>query len=150
MSNNQASLSHIAAMIALARIQGTRYDCNLMLESAARMLEQYPDHIADSEPSASTAKPVTWAIFDSQGFYETRDTEKQAERFCEHYNSRSPSDPLRPYTYAPLFRSTAFAPVGHFLNDAADGAPPHYAQVAGEYIGTPGVTPLFKLYKDAE
>ena len=34
-------------------------------------------------------------------------------------------------------------PVAHFLNNAADGEPPHYAQVAAEFIGTEGVIPLY-------
>lgn len=37
----------------------------------------------------------------------------------------------------------AHRPVAHFLNNAADGEPPHYAQVAAEYIGTKGVFPLY-------
>jgi hypothetical protein len=34
-------------------------------------------------------------------------------------------------------------PVAWFLNDAAEGAPPHYVQINAEYIGTPGTFPLF-------
>lgn len=50
-------------------------------------------------------EPVAWAIYDSQGFYETRDTEEQAREFCRSYNQRPEraDDPLRPYTFAPLY-----------------------------------------------
>jgi len=58
------------------------------------------DPIPAAQPSA---EPVAWAIFDSQGFYETRDTEDKAKAFCERHNSRSVDDPLRPYSYAPVF-----------------------------------------------
>lgn len=35
-------------------------------------------------------------------------------------------------------------PAAYFLNDAPEGSPPHYAQVAAEYIGTEGVFPLYR------
>lgn len=44
---------------------------------------------------------------------------------------------------AALTEQPAAQPVAHFLNNAADGEPPHYAQVAAEFIGTEGVIPLY-------
>lgn len=46
-------------------------------------------------------------------------------------------------TLAALTEQPAAQPVAHFLNNAADGEPPHYAQVAAEFIGTKGVIPLY-------
>lgn len=47
-------------------------------------------------------------------------------------------------------RRSASAPsaaqaVAWFINDAAEGQPPHYGQVAREYIGTPDTQPLFAM-----
>lgn len=39
-----------------------------------------------------------FVIFDSQGPYEVRDSEKAAQRFCSKYNQRV-NDPLQPYTF---------------------------------------------------
>lgn len=35
-------------------------------------------------------------------------------------------------------------PVAWFQNDAAEGQPPHYSQIAAEYVGTEGTFPLFR------
>ncbi|MEG0975205.1 MAG: hypothetical protein RSF42_10955 [Comamonas sp.] len=47
-------------------------------------------------------EPVCWGIYDSQGFYETRDTEAQAKSFCHHYNARDRKAGfgLAPYSYS--------------------------------------------------
>jgi hypothetical protein len=50
-------------------------------------------------------KPVTWGIFDSQGYYEERHREDDARSFCERYNNRKGADPAKPYTYRPLYAS---------------------------------------------
>ena len=34
-------------------------------------------------------------------------------------------------------------PIGYFINDAADGDPPHYSQVSGEHQSDPDVVPLY-------
>ena len=48
-------------------------------------------------------KVVAWGIFDSQGFYETRETEAEALEFCNHYNDRDfKAYGARPYSYKPL------------------------------------------------
>jgi len=57
----------------------------------------------------AAAPPVAWGIFDSQGFYESEPDEATARRFCERYNKR-PIDPLKPYTFAPLYATPPAAP----------------------------------------
>lgn len=49
-------------------------------------------------PVLGEAQPDLWAIFDSQGFYEVRETEDEARKFCDHYNKRA-FDPLKPYSF---------------------------------------------------
>ena len=34
-------------------------------------------------------------------------------------------------------------PIGYFINDAAEGDPPHYSQVSGEHQSDPDVVPLY-------
>lgn len=61
--------------------------------------------LASRTPEVSHAgnwQAVAWGIFDSQGFYEAAIDEESAKKFCEHYNRRS-VDPLKPYSYGPLY-----------------------------------------------
>jgi hypothetical protein len=75
----------------------------------------------DAAPAVAV-EAVTWALYDSQGFYETRDSEKKAKAFCEHYNKRE-ADPLQPYTYGPLYAATSVVqptPGQHAEPDSVD------------------------------
>ena len=55
--------------------------------------------------SAAPVSPVCFALYDSQGFYETRDTEQQCIDFCKHYNARDArlGGGLAPYTHGALY-----------------------------------------------
>lgn len=58
--------------------------------------------LASQTPQVAAGEVVAWAIFDSQGFYETREFEVEAKQFCDKYNARE-IDPCKPYSYAPLY-----------------------------------------------
>ena len=51
---------------------------------------------------AEKQEPATYAIYDSQGYCETRDSEQICIEFCKKYNARD-VDPLKPYSYRPLY-----------------------------------------------
>lgn len=59
---------------------------------------------ADAAP-VQLPEPVCFALYDSQGFYEARDTEQQCVDFCKHYNERDArlGGGLAPYTYGKLY-----------------------------------------------
>jgi hypothetical protein len=62
--------------------------------------------IAHSTPAGQAPAPAQesacWAVYDSQGFYDAFHIRQQAIKFCDHYNKRE-VDPLKPYTYKPLY-----------------------------------------------
>jgi hypothetical protein len=56
-----------------------------------------------AQPAREAEEPVIWAIFDSQGFYETREFQVEAQAFCDFYNKREWNNPLKPYRVVPLY-----------------------------------------------
>lgn len=51
---------------------------------------------------AGAVEPVIWGVWDSQGLYAWNDDMQKAKAWCDQYNARE-IDPLKPYTYAPLY-----------------------------------------------
>lgn len=63
-----------------------------------------PGNATSNSAPVELPEPETWAIYDSRGLYETRDTEAECKSFCDHYNARDKKlgGGLAPYTYKAL------------------------------------------------
>lgn len=70
------------------------------------------DELAAAQVLAMGRVLETWAIYDSEGLYETRDTEESCKSFCDHYNARDKKlgGGLGPYTYKALYAAAPWPP----------------------------------------
>lgn len=98
------------------------------------------------------AVPETWAIYDSQGIYETRNTAAECKQFCDHYNARDTKlgGGLEPYTYKALYAAAPAQAVAvprqiGKIKRGEDGHPRAWLDTAfdGEGNGWADGTPIY-------
>lgn len=84
----------------LQRLQSIYEDpmCENHCEISKRTLAECIEALSQRGEAVAT----TWAVYDSQGFYELHLCEDSASKWCEKYNARA-NDPLKPYTYRKCF-----------------------------------------------